>query len=49
MALPCRADFPQTTPTALLPSSDAPTNDTFPTATANRVRERDLNLSYVTI
>lgn len=45
----CRADFPQSTATALLLSSDAPINDSLPTATANRVRERDLNISHVTI
>lgn len=35
----CCSDSPQPTPTTPLPSSDAPTNDTVPTAAANRVRE----------
>ncbi|XP_056883554.1 mucin-2 isoform X1 [Takifugu flavidus] len=35
--VPCHTDSSQPTPTTLLPSSDAPTTDTVPTPTANRV------------
>lgn len=40
--LPCPADFSHTVATTLLLSSDAPTNETLPTTTANRVREREI-------
>lgn len=40
LKVPCHTDSSQPTPTTLLPSSDAPTKDTVPTTTTNRVRER---------
>lgn len=49
LKVPCHTDSSQPTPSTLLPSSDAPTKDTVPTATANGVRERHSTLSHVTI
>lgn len=40
LKVPCHTDSSQPTPTTLLPPSHAPTKDTVPTTTANRVRER---------